>query len=170
MPSTVSRRSFLKASLFGALALASAGGAYRLLAPSEPPPRFALDDKTHQVLAAIVPIVLQGAISADQVGEAIERVGQAIANLPLSTQQEVQDLFALLILAPTRRFVAGLKVDWSRASAEDVAAFLQDWRLSRFALLQSAYHALHDLITGSWYADESTWAGIGYPGPMKELT
>ena len=59
---------------------------------------------------------------------------------------------------------------WSKAKREDVAAFLQSWRVHRLMMLQSAYHALHDLILGGWYADESTWAGIGYPGPNKELS
>jgi hypothetical protein len=37
-------------------------------------------------------------------------------------------------------------------------------------MLQSAYHALHDLIFGGWYADSASWAAIGYPGPLKELS
>lgn len=169
MPHLVSRRGFLKAGLAGTLLLAGAGGAYRLLAPDSQPARFALHDKGRQALAAIIPVVLDGALVPDQVEAAVQRVEQAVAQLPLHTQKEVQDLFALLTLAPARRIVVGLANDWPQAAPEEVAAFLQSWRLSRFALLQSAYHALHDLIAGSWYADESTWAEIGYPGPMKEL-
>jgi hypothetical protein len=59
---------------------------------------------------------------------------------------------------------------WSQATQEDVAAFLSHWRVHRLALLQSAYHALHDLVIGGWYADESTWESIGYPGPMRALS
>jgi hypothetical protein len=29
------------------------------------------------------------------------------------------------------------------------------------------YHALHDLVAGAYYADESTWAYTGYTGPIK---
>jgi hypothetical protein len=97
-------------------------------------------------------------------------VQKAIAGLPLTTQREIQDLFGLLTLAPSRRFLVGLPDDWPQAKQEDVAAFLNRWRLHRFGMLQSAYHALHDLITGSWYADESTWASIGYPGPIRQLS
>ena len=50
-----------------------------------------------------------------------------------------------------------------------MSAFLQEWRFHRIDMLQTAYHALHDLIIGSWYADPVTWQAIGYPGPLKEL-
>ena len=35
---------------------------------------------------------------------------------------------------------------------------------SRFALLQGAYAALHDLVLGAWYARPEAWPTIGYPG------
>jgi hypothetical protein len=52
---------------------------------------------------------------------------------------------------------------------EQVSAFLQDWRLHRLGLLRSAYHALHDLVLGAWYAQPASWLAAGYPGPMKAL-
>lgn len=170
MPHFPSRRRFIKTGLIGALVLAGAGGTWRALQPSSPPTRFVLDAEGRTALSAIVPVVLDGAIQAGEVPDAVSRVEHAIGNLTLATQKEVQDLFALLSLAPARRFVAGVSSGWAQASADEITAFLHGWRLSRFALLQSAYHALHDLITGAWYADESTWAAIGYPGPMKELS
>lgn len=172
MATTISRRSFLKAGLIGAVALATAGGIYRATRQSAPAAGFVLDENARAVLTAIVPVVLQDAI--DPIPQAVEsavmRVRDAIAGLPLSMQNEIQDLFGLLALGPTRRLLAGLPEDWPQAKPQDVAAFLQDWRLSRFTLLQSAYHALHDLITGTWYGHESSWAAIGYPGPIKELS
>jgi hypothetical protein len=36
-------------------------------------------------------------------------------------------------------------------------------------LLRSAYHALHDLVLGAWYAQPASWLAAGYPGPMKAL-
>ena len=58
---------------------------------------------------------------------------------------------------------------WADATPAQVAAFLQDWRVSRVGLLRSAYGAMHDLVLGAWYADPSSWAAIGYPGPMLEV-
>lgn len=166
-----SRRSFLKLGLVGTLALATAGGIYRALQPSVTPMRFTLDDKARSALTAIAPVMI-GNINATPMerDRAVSLVVDAIAGLPLTTQKEIQDLFALLTLGPTRRFLAGVPDDWAKARPEDVAAFLQDWRHSRIGLLQTAYHALHDLILGPWYADASSWASIGYPGPLKELS
>ncbi|RZI43074.1 twin-arginine translocation signal domain-containing protein [Herbaspirillum sp. HC18] len=172
MATTLSRRAFLKAGLLGAVALAAAGGIYRLTAPAQTPGRFVLDDSARSILAAIIPVMLKDTMapSASNIEAAIARVRDAIAGLSLSAQKELQDLFGLLALSPSRRFLAGVPDDWAQAKPEDIAAFLQSWRMSPFALLQSAYQGLHDLITGSWYADESTWASIGYPGPIKELS
>jgi hypothetical protein len=172
MATTISRRSFLKVGPLGTLTLAAAGGLYRMTKTSSPPGKFVLDGEARSALSAIVPIVLN--ISATEgingVNAAIVRVQDAIAGLPFVTQKEIQDLFALLTLGPTRRFLVGIPDDWSQAKPEQVKAFLQNWRTHRLGLLQSAYHALHDLILGPWYAAPSTWASIGYPGPIKELS
>jgi hypothetical protein len=171
MAISTSRRSFLKIGLLGTLALATAGGLYRMTRPAETPGPFTLDDKAKSVLAAVVPAMLKDAVNSPaDIDAAVQRAVDAIHGLPLSAQKEVQDLFALLALAPSRRLLAGVPDDWDQAKPADVAAFLQDWRISRIALFQSAYLGLHDLITGSWYAHESTWASIGYPGPTKELS
>ncbi|GAB3544605.1 hypothetical protein GCM10027343_19990 [Noviherbaspirillum agri] len=172
MVTTLSRRTFLKAGIAGALVLASAGGIYRLTRQAELPEKFALDENIRSVLTALIPVMLRDAIepASTDLENAIAGVHDAITGLPLATQKEVQDLFGMLTLGPIRRFLAGIPDDWPQAKAEDVEAFLQNWRFSRFTLLQSAYHALHDLITGSWYGKDSSWAAIGYPGPIKALS
>ena len=170
------RRTFLKLGALGALTLAAGGGLYRYLQPAAPPRRFVLDGEAKAVIDAIVPAMLAGALPADPASRAsaiaatTDRVHQAILGLPLGAQKEVQDLFGLLALAPARRFLAGVPGSWSAASPEQVSQFLQDWRFHRLGMLQTAYHALHDLVIGSWYADPASWAAIGYPGPMKELS
>lgn len=168
-----SRRVFLKAGLIGTLTLATAGGLYRFLQKDAGrPATFTLNDDAKAVLSAVIPVILEGAIAPTSaaVDTALHRMENAIAGLPIATQKELQDLFGLLTLAPSRRLLAGLTDEWPNASPAQVQAFLEDWRNHRFALMQSAYHALHDLITGSWYSDESTWQAIGYPGPTKELS
>lgn len=172
MTPIISRRSFLRTGLIGTLALATAGGLYRTARPADAAGKFLFDDQARAVLNAIIPVMLKDVTdsSFSAATSAIYRVQKAIAGLPLTTQREIQDLFGLLTLAPSRRFLVGLPDDWPQAKQEDVAAFLNRWRLHRFGMLQSAYHALHDLITGSWYADESTWASIGYPGPIRQLS
>lgn len=168
-----SRRTFLKAGGLAALALAAGGALYRATHTSQPQ-RFALDGEARAALHAILPAILAGALPPGAgreaaLGTTIEGVHQAILGLPPATQKEVQDLFGLLALAPARRLLTGIAGGWEGAGVDEVAAFLQDWRLHRLGLLRSAYHALHDLVLGAWYAQPASWAAMGYPGPMKEL-
>lgn len=167
-----SRRSFLKAGALASLVLAAGGGLYRAV-HSPSPGAFVLDGEARAALEAIVPALLAGALPLDAagrnnaIGAAIAGVQAAIGGLPLAAQQEIQDLFGLLALAPARRLLTGISGGWANASEAEVAGFLQSWRLHRFALLRTAYHALHDLALGAWYAQPASWNAIGYPGPMK---
>jgi len=168
------RRSFLQTGLLGAIALATGGAVYRQL---NPPPleRYAFDDKARAIVAALVPAIVGLALPAEDAARraalagAVDRVAGAIGGLPLATQKEVADLFALLSLAPASRLLAGIG-DWSSATPQQLTEFLQRWRTHRFEMLQTAYHALHDLVLGAWYADPSSWAAAGFPGPLKELS
>jgi len=170
MHAMLPRRAFLKAGLVGTLSLTVAGGVYRALQP-QAPAHFLSQDGPRAVLAAIVPVMLNDAIrpNAQDIDAAIQRIHHAVMGLSPATQNEIEDLFSLLLFSPARRLLTGLTNDWTHASAAQVEAFLNSWRYHRFQLMQSAYHALHDLIVSAWYADESTWASIGYPGPLKEL-
>lgn len=169
------RRTFLKAGVLGALVLAAGGAVYRKLQgpPALAPYRF--DGGARTVLAAIVPAVIgpmlptEAAARSAMIARTVDGVQGAVATLPLSTQKEIQDLFGLLWLAPARRLLAGIPA-WEEASTEQVAGFLQDWRMHRFGMLRGAYAALHDLVLGAWYAQPDAWAAIGYPGPIKELS
>ena len=172
----IHRRTFLQVGGLAALVLAAGGGIYRYMHPAGPLQRFVLDGEAKAAIDAIVPAMLAGSLPlepaarAHAVSATAGRVHHAILGLPLTAQKEVQDLFGLLALAPARRALTGVAGSWTDASETQVASFLQEWRFHRLAMLQTAYHALHDLIIGSWYADPASWAAIGYPGPMKELT
>ncbi len=162
----VRRRTFLKLGLAGGTLLAAAGAA-SWLAGRDPAAN------RREVLAGVVPAVLDGALpaTAAQRAPAIDRtidaVEQAIAALSPSAQDELAQLFALAALAPTRLALTGLTMPWRDAGLAEVSAVLQAWRTHRLTLLQSAYHALHDLVTGSWYAEPAHWAAIGYDGPPQ---
>lgn len=169
------RRTFLKAGVLGALVLAAGGAVYRKMQGPAPLAPYRLDGGARAVLAAIVPAVIgpmlptDAAARAAAVSRTVDGVQQAVHGLPLSTQKEIQDLFGLLTLAPARRLLAGVPA-WELASTEQVTAFLQSWRTHRFGMLRGAYAALHDLVLGVWYAQPDSWAAIGYPGPIKELS
>lgn len=169
-----SRRSWLKIGVTGACTLAAGGALYRL-AHAPAATRFSLDGKALAVLQALLPAMLgpllpvAPAARAAALAAASQRVRDAVLGLPLATQKEVQDLFGLLALGPARRLLAGVRGDWDAADAAQVSAFLHRWRTHSWQTLQVAYHALHDLILGAWYADPASWQAIGYPGPPAAL-
>lgn len=171
-PPRITRRTLLKAGLAGGAALLLARWLYLGTSRPEPPPaRFiALDASARAIVTAIVPVMLEGALPAGPDSEharvqLVAGVDQAIAGLPPAVRKELEELFSLLALAPTRWLVAGVRSPWPEASRESIAAFLAAWRDSRFALLRSAYGALHQLIFGAWYANPGAWPATGYPGP-----
>ena len=131
------------------------------------PPR----DRIAEILGAIAPVLLAGALPADpaQRGTALASVTagvkEVIAAFPPAVRSEVNDLFRLLDIRIARRLLTGVSTNWRDADPADVKAFLERWRWSRIALLQTGYFALHDLVLGAWYANESAWALLGYPGP-----
>lgn len=154
----IARRSFLKAGLAGGLLLSFAGRA------------SADADEESAMLVAVAGAMLVGVLPAagEQrralLDETVHGVRRAVAGLSAQAQKEVGELFSLLTLAPTRRLLAGVASPWAQAGDEEVAAFLERWRFSRFSLLQGAYAALHDLTLGAWYARPEAWPAIGYPG------
>ena len=162
------RRTLLKAGLVGGGALLIAGGALRLLGGDTQ--SAATGPGARRVLDAVMPALLAGALPDDATTRARaltsgrERTLAAIAALPPSMRGELGQLFTLLD-SRAGLWLAGLD-DWEQATPQAVAEALQSWRSHRLALLQTAYHALHDLVLGPWYADPSTWDGIGYPGPI----
>jgi len=166
----VTRRQFLKVGAGGAAVLAMAR-----IARAQVGSRVdsTLDPAARDILAAVVPVMLDGALPADadaraqRVAATIERIDRSVAGLPTHLQAEIGELFALLAFAPSRWLIAGVRAPWRETPPEDVAAFLQRWRQSRWTLLQQGYGALHELIFAAFYAEPDSWPRIGYPGPPR---
>ena len=173
----LTRRQFIKAGLIGGAALTAAGLFYsRSLkeAPSTAVSRgLTLSERT--IVGALVPAILAGVLPAAgearsrAIAQTVDGVGVAIAGLSAPAQKELAELFTLLGFAPARVLLARLWPAWEAATPADIAAFLEGWRESRFALLRSAYAGLHDLVLGAWYGTPDTWERIGYPGPPEML-
>lgn len=172
MPARISRRTLLKAGVAGAAALLLARWLYT---PTATPTRSsgsadALDAPARTIVAAVIPVFLEGALpdgpeASSARAATLAGVERAIAGLPPATRAELADLFSLLAFPPTRCLVAGIWSPWPEATREAIASFLARWRDSRFALLRSAYAALHQLVFSAWYADPRAWPAIGYAGP-----
>jgi hypothetical protein len=162
------RRTFLAAGALGVAALA-AGGWLRYGVRHAPPGR-ALDDESTDIVAALVPAFLAGALPAPEaerraaIGETIAGVDTAIRGLPPMAQRELAQLFGLLAFPPAR-VALGVRSAWQDAATPDVQAALDRWAASRSTLLRSAYDGLHQLILAAWYGNPRAWPAIGYPGP-----
>lgn len=162
------RRRFLAAGLAGTALLAGAGLWAWLRAPGLPEGDAAA---AGEILAAIVPAMLDGALPAagreraDAIRETVANVERAIAGLPPPTRAELAQLFALLALPVGRRAFAGVASPWREADVAEIDGFLTAWQTSGWSLKRSAYDGLHQLVIASWYGNPRSWQAIRYPGP-----
>ena len=167
------RRSLLKLGLVSAAVLAVAGGAAGWLLQPGLGADGRLSAAGQSVFAAVGQAVLDKSLPAPGPGRAkavtglLERTDALVQALPPHAQAELSQLLCVLASTPGRQALAGLGQPWGEASIEELQQALQGMRLSRVALRQQAYAALHDIATGAYFADAATWPLLGYPGPMK---
>lgn len=124
-----------------------------------------------RILAAFVPVILEGALPSDEmakpaaIGDVVAAFERAVAGLSPAVRGEVDDLFALFRLAPMRIAMTGLWQPVEETPAAELAAFLDRWRTSRFDIQRAGYLALTQLVQAAWYDQPLAWRAIGYPGP-----
>jgi hypothetical protein len=154
-----------------AVVFAVGGGAALLVAPGLRSGRLTASGQ--HVITHAGRAFLEGTLPADAAARRIaltgflERVDILVGALPPHAQQELSQLLALLASAPGRRALAGLDAPWEQASTGQLQAALQGMRTSSLTLRQQAYHALHDITGGAYFAGPSTWSVLGYPGPRE---
>jgi hypothetical protein len=165
------RRTLLKLGAASAAVLVVAGGAAALLQPGLN--GGSLSDAGREVFSAVGRAVLDKTLPADEGARQVAlqgllaRVDILVQSLPPHAQAELSQLLALLATAAGRRTLAGLSQPWPEAPIADIQHALQGMRLSSLALRQQAYAALHDITTGAYFSDPSSWPLLGYPGPLK---
>lgn len=165
------RRTLLTVGVVGAAVLAAAGTGLALIQPARREGQFTPAAQT--MLLAVAQAVLSELLPADAKSRTsaltayLSRLGDTIAGMPNTVQAEIDELLTIVSSAPGRRALVGLSATWAEASGTEVATALQDMRSSSLALRQQAFHALRDLTNGAYFADRSTWAAIGYPGPRE---
>jgi len=156
------RRAFIQAGIAGAALLAGA----RWVVADE-----TLDARSREIVRALVPVVLADALPVDEssrakaIEETVEAFARAVGGLAPAIQEEIAEMFSLLAFPPARFAMTGIFSSWRDAKAGEIAAFLEDWRRSRFELKRAGYRALTQLIQGAWYDNPLAWKVIGYPGP-----
>ena len=165
------RRTLLKLGATAAAVLVVAGGAAAWIEPGWTSGNLSATGR--EVFVAVGEAVLDKTLPSQEGAREIAidgwliRVNALINALPPHAQKELSQLLALMGNAAGRCTLAGLKLPWPDASVADVQTALQDMRLSSLALRQQAYAALHDITAGAYFSDPSSWAVLGYPGPLK---
>jgi hypothetical protein len=162
------RRTLLKLGLGAAAILAVAGGGLALMRPGLIDGRMTPSART--VFHAVARAVLDGSLPADAaqresaLAAHMLRLDAELAGFPAALHTELSQLLALLVSAPGRLGLTGLRSDWPDASVAELQQALQGMRTSSLQLRQQVYHALRDLTNGAYYADPAIWPLMGYPG------
>lgn len=164
----MNRRTLLKRGLLGGALLLLGGGGTLALFPSKdgPPPSgplLALDDKSFRVLVAIAARVVT-APGADPVAIA-QGVDLVLSSAVPEARDDINKLLGLFENA-LPGFLFDFRVKpFTRLDPQAQDDVLEAWRRSKLALRRTGYQALRKLCLATWYANEASWAPIGYAPP-----
>ncbi|CAI8965629.1 hypothetical protein D3C76_1041740 [compost metagenome] len=168
----LSRRGLLKFSLGATAFLATAGLGASLSGCSSSAPAngfVTLRSGDLLFLRALIPVMLEGAVTAERMPEAVEgtlkSLDYSLAHLSPEMLKLTQQLFDVLGMAVTRGPLTGIWGSWENASANDIRAFLDRWENSSLSLLRMGHSSLLQLVMMAWYGRKESWAHCGYPGP-----
>ncbi|MBM7062396.1 twin-arginine translocation pathway signal protein [Pseudomonas sp. UL073] len=168
----LSRRGLLKVGLLGTAVLATAGLTASLSGCSASTPAngfTVLRDSDLPFLRALIPVMLTGAVKAEQLPQAVQgtlsSLDASLNHVSPALLKQTQQLFDLLALPVTRGPLTGVWGSWENASAADLQAFLNRWEHSSIGLLRQGHAALLQLVMMAWYGRPESWAHCGYPGP-----
>ena len=168
----LSRRGLLKFSLGATAFLATAGLGASLSGCSSSVPAngfVTLRSGDLLFLRAVLPVMLEGAVTAERMPEAVDgtlkSLDYSLAHLSPEMLKLTQQLFDVLGMAVTRGPLTGIWGSWENASANDIRAFLDRWENSSLSLLRMGHSSLLQLVMMAWYGRKESWAHCGYPGP-----
>ncbi|MCB2383916.1 TAT leader-containing periplasmic protein [Shewanella sp. SR1] len=162
------RRTFLMGAFAGTAALALGVNLYS--------PEFSLpvdsEGKDYRLLfSVLLPVMLDGALPdvathklAAQ-NRTLDAIKQSISVLPEEQQTE---LFELLDMLENRLGLLVLTSNMTpllMRSPVELTEMLETWRHSYFALLQTAYLGLRELVMASYYACPEHWSRLHYAKP-----
>jgi hypothetical protein len=122
-------------------------------------------------LRALIPVMLDGAITLENMPAAVDRTLHCLDNglnhLSPEMLKLTRQLFDVLGITVTRGPLTGIWGSWENASGEDIREFLDRWENSALSLLRMGHSSLQQLVMMAWYSRAESWAHCGYPGPPK---
>lgn len=170
----LSRRGLLKVGLLGGAFLATAGVTASLSGCSASVPAsgyLSLRSSDLPCLRALIPVVLEGAVTTDAMPAAVDAtlqgIDQSLNHLSPELLKLTRQLFDVLAMAVTRGPLTGIWGSWENASQADIQQFIKRWEHSSLDLLRMGHASLLQLILMAWYARPQSWAHCGYPGPPQ---
>ncbi len=164
------RRTLLQLGLAGSVAVGLAG-----LAATQwesPLRQGRLSATARDIFASVGAAILDGCLPSEPaartaaIGAMIDRVERVIAGLPGATQDELAELLGILSTGPGRVGVFGLWSGWRETGTASMGTHLQALRVSALAMRRQVYQAFHEIVNGAYFADDKTWALLGYAGPV----
>jgi len=162
----LSRRTFLRQSVFGSLFL-TVGGLGRPFQeqPGASKPLLFFSDHEFEIMKAAATRIIDLDSSSPLTPEEVTlRADQFLAGEP----PEIQDQFHTLLYAfnaPLFTFLFDLRFSsFIGMSAEDQRSYLEDWMTSTFAFRRTGFQALKRVSLSMYYTDSRSWPGIGYDG------
>ena len=168
----LSRRGLLKFSLGASVFLATAGLGASLGGCSSSVPAnglVILRSGDLLFLRALIPVMLDGAVAAEKMPEAVDGTLKSLDldlnHLSPEMLKLTQQLFDVLGMAVTRGPLTGIWGSWENASADEIRHFLDRWENSSLSLLRMGHSSLLQLVMMAWYSRSESWAHCGYPGP-----
>jgi hypothetical protein len=172
MNARISRRVFLKETLFGVACLSAAKlvPAGVLLAGDQkgvPEKLFFFAPKEYLIFQAAAERLIGLTSEGDSKAEVIDVAGRADQFLS-GADPEVQDQIHQLLTifnAPLFTFLFDFRFSsFLSMSPEDKDTYLEDWMTSIFGVRRSGFQALKRISMSMYYTDERSWKDIGYEG------
>jgi len=162
-----SRRTFLKRGLFGSAVLLLGGGGLALYPSREvASPGGALrvlEPRSFQVLAAFAARVVT--VAGADPGAIARSVDKMLASAPPETHAKMNALLGLFENALPGLLLDGRVQPFTRLSPDAQDRVLESWRRSRLAVRRTGFQALRKLCLAAFYAEETSWAAMGYHPP-----
>lgn len=168
----VSRRSLVKAGVFGSGLLAVSGVGLSLQSTiyrSPQRPLLSLSAREYSIIAAAADRLCPNEADLPSAAALMvaEQVDSAVARMHHGAASEFKQLLALL-----ENTAVGVVFDQRfrpfTASDTDVQdRALRSWQLSRFSLRRTGFRAIAGLCLAAYWAHPDTWASVGYAGPPQ---